>query len=254
MTKGPALPRDDATAAAPPAGPGAARSRSSTRRGRCAAAQGRDDLSAGLDGRRRADGPDRHRRLRRRRVQEGQERTHQRAARDAGLPGRRRPRDDDGHRRPLRRCADAPSSADARRGELIVEAIPSDEVGGWVAERDGHEARRGVEVVEVGLPDPFLRAGDRPGRHARGRRPERGPCRRDPGLPAVGRRPRVRDRCLRRAVGARSWRSWPAPGRPARRSSSRSRKVDIYPEWRRIIGIDAGSPRGDRASTTSRSG
>ena len=59
------------------------------------------------------------------------------------------------------RYAPEPGAIVRRRegGELIVEAIPADEAGRWVAERDGDDRRYGVEVVEVGLPDPFLERG-----------------------------------------------------------------------------------------------
>jgi GTP-binding protein EngB required for normal cell division len=44
-------------------------------------------------------------------------------------------------------------------GELIEEAIPPDDVVGWVLERDGPADRTGVEVVEIALPHPFLARG-----------------------------------------------------------------------------------------------
>ena len=90
----------------------------------------------------------------------------------------------------------------------------------WVTERGqpGQPARG--RAVEVGLPHPFLERGitlvDTPGH----RRAERRPCGGDAGVPAVGRRARVRDRRLGRAVRARARVPRQRRSTPARRSSS----------------------------------
>ena len=57
--------------------------------------------------------------------------------------------------------ADLPSATVRRReaGELVVESIPADDVRAWVLERDDAERRPGVELVEVGLPNAFLSRG-----------------------------------------------------------------------------------------------
>ncbi len=139
MTKGPALPRDDATAVAPPDGR-AALGRVIDEARALAAAQGRDDLSAGLDG-----------------VAERMARTDtvvcvvgefkkgKSALINALLGSAVCPVDDDLATMTVTvvRYADTPTAVVRRReaGELILEAIPSDEVGDWVAEREGHPAR-----------------------------------------------------------------------------------------------------------------
>ena len=139
------------------------------------------------------------------------------------------------------RYAPEPGAIVRRReaGELLVEAIPADEVGRWVAERDGDELGAGVEVVEVGLPNPFLERGialvDTPGvgglnaAHAAATLAF---------LPSAD--------ALVFVTDASTELSAPGAGVPA---SARSAgppiliavtKVDIYPEWRRIVAIDEG--------------
>jgi len=54
------------------------------------------------------------------------------------------------------------SAATVRRREgdtLVVEAIPPEELDQWVTERANPANRRNVELVEVSLPNPFLRHG-----------------------------------------------------------------------------------------------
>src|SRR5262245_20832841 len=59
------------------------------------------------------------------------------------------------------RYADAPAVTVRRReeGRLLVEAVPPDDLPRWVAETDDEPRPAGVEVVEVGLPNPFLARG-----------------------------------------------------------------------------------------------
>ena len=152
------------------------------------------------------------------------------------------------HQRPARHRACARSTTTSRRrpspssatrqsrvppssgedGGLIVESIPADDAG-WAVETDG-EDRRHASSSSRWACRTVPRAGRRPRRYARGRWPQCRPRCGHPGLPAVGRRPRVRDRCLGRAV------------RPeldflgnARRAGPpilvAITKVDIYPAW-----------------------
>ena len=124
-------------------------------------------------------------------------------------------------------------------GELIVEAIPADEAGRWVAERDGDERRAGVELVEVGIPNEFLGRGialvDTPGvgglnaAHAAATLAF---------LPSADALVFVTDAStelsgpeLEFLASARS------AGPPILVAVT---KVDIYPAWRRIVDIDAG--------------
>ena len=102
------------------------------------------------------------------------------------------------------RYSTEPTAAVRRRvdGQLVSSrSRPTTSVPGS-PERDGVDLPRGVEVVEVGLPNAFLERGvslvDTPGRGWPERRARRG----DPRLPAVGRRAGVRDRRVRRAVRA----------------------------------------------------
>lgn len=137
------------------------------------------------------------------------------------------------------RYADRPGAVVRRReaGELLVEAIPADEVGAWVAEHDGDDRRRGVEVVEVGLPNAFLERGialvDTPGvgglnaAHAAATLAF---------LPSADALVFVTDAStelsgpeLEFLASARK------AGPPILIAVT---KVDIYPEWRRIITID----------------
>ena len=57
--------------------------------------------------------------------------------------------------------AERPTATVRRReaGELVIESIPADDVRAWVLERDDADRRPGVELVEVGLPNAFLGRG-----------------------------------------------------------------------------------------------
>jgi dynamin family protein len=57
--------------------------------------------------------------------------------------------------------AERPTATVRRReaGELIIESIPADDVAAWVLERDEADRRPGVEIVEVRLPNAFLERG-----------------------------------------------------------------------------------------------
>ncbi|HUG29025.1 MAG TPA: dynamin family protein [Candidatus Limnocylindria bacterium] len=59
------------------------------------------------------------------------------------------------------RYAAEPTASARRRegGKLIVEAIGASDLDRWVAERDGDDRPHGVELVEVGLPNAFLERG-----------------------------------------------------------------------------------------------
>ena len=59
------------------------------------------------------------------------------------------------------RHAAAPAAVVRRRdgAELVVEPIDAAEIDRWVAEVEGEAGPRGVEVVEVGLPNAFLERG-----------------------------------------------------------------------------------------------
>ncbi len=118
-------------------------------------------------------------------------------------------------------------------------SIPPEDVGGWVAERDGQETRRGVEVVEVGLPDPFLERGialvDTPGvgglnaAHAAATLAF---------LPSADALVFVTDASAELSAPELAFlTSARSAGPPILIAVT---KVDIYPEWRRIIAIDEG--------------
>ena len=142
------------------------------------------------------------------------------------------------------RYADEPTAFVRRRdaGELVVEAIPPDEVGRWVAEGDDDDRPRGVEVVEVGLPNAFLERGialvDTPGvgglnaAHAAATLAF---------LPSADALVFVTDASaelsgpeLAFLASARN------AGPPILIAVT---KMDIYPQWRRIVAIDQGHLR-----------
>jgi hypothetical protein len=56
---------------------------------------------------------------------------------------------------------DEPSVTVRRRleGKLVVETVPPEEAARWVVEHDQADSRRGVEMVEIGLPHPLLARG-----------------------------------------------------------------------------------------------
>ena len=139
------------------------------------------------------------------------------------------------------RYAPEPGAIVRRRegGELVVEAIPADEVGRWVAERDGDDRRYGVEVVEVGLPNPFLERGialvDTPGvgglnaAHAAATLAF---------LPSADALVFVTDASTELSAPELDFlASAMRAGPPILIAVT---KVDIYPEWRRIVAIDEG--------------
>ena len=88
------------------------------------------------------------------------------------------------------RYAEQPTASVRRRenGELVVEAIATDDVPRWVSEREATDRSKVVELVEIGLPNPFLERGitlvDTPGVGGL----NAGACCRDAGVPAIGRR------------------------------------------------------------------
>jgi Dynamin family len=143
------------------------------------------------------------------------------------------------------RYAPEPAAIVRRRdgAELVVEPIEADDIDRWVAEAEGEEGPRGVEVVEVGLPNAFLERGvalvDTPGvgglnaAHAAATLAF---------LPSADALVFVTDASaelsgpeLAFLASARS------AGPPILIAVT---KVDIYPEWRRIIAIDEGHLRG----------
>jgi hypothetical protein len=143
------------------------------------------------------------------------------------------------------RYAPEPAAIVRRRdgAELVVEPIEADDIDRWVAEAEGDEGPRGVEVVEVGLPNAFLERGvalvDTPGvgglnaAHAAATLAF---------LPSADALVFVTDASaelsgpeLEFLASARS------AGPPILIAVT---KVDIYPEWRRIIAIDEGHLRG----------
>jgi hypothetical protein len=140
----------------------------------------------------------------------------------------------------VRFAADAGAIVRRREGgELIVEAIPAEDAGRWVAERDGDDRRHGVEVVEVGLPNPFLERGialvDTPGvgglnaAHAAATLAF---------LPSADALVFVTDASTELSAPELAFlASAMRAGPPILIAVT---KVDIYPEWRRIVAIDEG--------------
>jgi hypothetical protein len=139
------------------------------------------------------------------------------------------------------RYAAEPGAIVRRRdgGELIVEAIPAEEAGRWVAEQDGNDRRHGVEVVEVGLPNAFLERGialvDTPGvgglnaAHAAATLAF---------LPSADALVFVTDASTELSAPELAFlTSAMRAGPPILIAVT---KVDIYPEWRRIVAIDEG--------------
>ena len=124
-------------------------------------------------------------------------------------------------------------------GELLIEAIPADEAGRWVAETDGDDRRHGVEVVEVGLPNPFLERGialvDTPGvgglnaAHAAATLAF---------LPSADALVFVTDASTELSRPELDFLSAAMKAGPPILIAIT--KVDIYPEWRRIVAIDEG--------------
>ena len=139
------------------------------------------------------------------------------------------------------RYAPEPGAIVRRRedGELLIEAIPADEAGRWVAETDGDDRRHGVEVVEVGLPNPFLERGialvDTPGvgglnaAHAAATLAF---------LPSADALVFVTDASTELSRPELDFLSAAMKAGPPILIAVT--KVDIYPEWRRIVAIDEG--------------
>ena len=124
-------------------------------------------------------------------------------------------------------------------GELLIETIPAEEAGRWVAETDGDDRRHGVEVVEVGLPNPFLERGialvDTPGvgglnaAHAAATLAF---------LPSADALVFVTDASTELSRPELDFLSAAMKAGPPILIAIT--KVDIYPEWRRIVSIDKG--------------
>ena len=139
------------------------------------------------------------------------------------------------------RYAPEPGAIVRRRedGELLIEAIPADEAGRWVAETDGDDRRHGVEVVEVGLPNPFLERGialvDTPGvgglnaAHAAATLAF---------LPSADALVFVTDASTELSRPELDFLSAAMKAGPPILIAIT--KMDIYPEWRRIVAIDEG--------------
>ena len=127
-------------------------------------------------------------------------------------------------------------------GKLIEEAIPPDDIVGWVMERDGPADRTGVEVVEIALPHPFLARGvvlvDTPGvgglnaGHAAATLAF---------LPSADALIFVTDASAELSAPELEFLSTALrAGRPVIVAIT---KVDMYPAWRRIVALDAGHLR-----------
>lgn len=139
------------------------------------------------------------------------------------------------------RYAPEPGAVVRRRedGELRIEAIPADEAGRWVAETDGDDRRHGVEVVEVGLPNPFLERGialvDTPGvgglnaAHAAATLAF---------LPSADALVFVTDASAELSRPELDFLAAAMKAGPPILIAVT--KMDIYPEWRRIVAIDEG--------------
>ncbi len=139
------------------------------------------------------------------------------------------------------RYAAEPGAIVRRRedGELLIEAISADEAGRWVAETDGDDRRHGVEVVEVGLPNLFLERGialvDTPGvgglnaAHAAATLAF---------LPSADALVFVTDASTELSRPELDFLSAAMKAGPPILIAVT--KVDIYPEWRRIVAIDEG--------------
>ena len=142
------------------------------------------------------------------------------------------------------RYADTPSAVVRRRenGVLIVEPVPAQDVARWVAEPHGDDRRYGVDVVEVGLPNPFLKDGialvDTPGvgglnaAHAAATLAF---------LPSADALIFVTDASTELSRPELEFLASAAKAGPPILIAVT--KVDIYPAWRRIVAIDEGHLR-----------
>ena len=142
------------------------------------------------------------------------------------------------------RYAADPAAVVRRRegGDLVVEAIAADDIDRWVAEIEGDEGPHGVEVVEVGLPNAFLERGvalvDTPGvgglnaAHAAATLAF---------LPSADALVFVTDASAELSGPELAFlASARTAGPPILIAVT---KIDIYPEWRRIVAIDEGHLR-----------
>jgi GTP-binding protein EngB required for normal cell division len=241
MTNGSVPPRDDATADAGPAPDVAAVSGIVAATVTLARERGRDDLAARLD-----QVAERLARTETVVCVVGEFKKGKSALINALLGSPVCPVDDDLATTTVTvvRYADAPAAVVRRRegGELIVEAIPVADVDTWVTERDGADRPRGVEVVEVALPNAFLERGvalvDTPGvgglnaAHAAATLAF---------LPSADALVFVTDASAELSGPELAFLSSARQAGPPILIAVT--KMDIYPEWRRIIAIDAGHLR-----------
>jgi hypothetical protein len=135
--------------------------------------------------------------------------------------------------------AERPSATVRRRddGKLVVDSIPTDDVRAWVLEREDADRQPGVELVEIGLPNAFLGRGmtlvDTPGvgglnaGHAAATLAF---------LPSADALVFVTDASAELSAPELAFlASARQAGRPILVAVT---KVDMYPEWRRIVEID----------------
>jgi len=241
MTNGSVPPRDDATADAGPAPDVTAVSGLVSATVKLARDRGRDDLAARLD-----QVAERLARTETVVCVVGEFKKGKSALINALLGSPVCPVDDDLATTTVTvvRYAADPAAVVRRRegGELIVEAIPVADVDTWVAERDGADRSRGVEVVEVDLPNAFLERGvalvDTPGvgglnaAHAAATLAF---------LPSADALVFVTDASAELSGPELAFlASARQAGPPILIAVT---KMDIYPEWRRIVAIDAGHLR-----------
>ena len=137
------------------------------------------------------------------------------------------------------RYAPEPGAMVRRRedGELRIEPIAAEDAAGWVAEAESGDRRHGVELVEVGLPIPFLERGialvDTPGvgglnaAHAAATLAF---------LPSADALVFVTDASTELSRPELDFLSAAIKAGPPILIAVT--KVDIYPEWRRIVAID----------------
>lgn len=139
------------------------------------------------------------------------------------------------------RYSDEPTASVRHRenGELVAETIATDDVPRWVSEREATDRSKVVELVEIGLPNPFLRRGitlvDTPGvgglnaGHAAATLAF---------LPSADALIFVTDASAELSRPELDFLgSAMTAGPPILVAVT---KVDMYPEWRRIVAIDEG--------------
>jgi len=241
MTNGPVPPRDDVTAAAAPSPDAAVVSGIVNAAIGLARERGRDDLAARL-----GQVAERVARTETIVCVVGEFKKGKSALINALLGSAVCPVDDDLATVAVTvvRYAADPAAVVRRRegGDLVVEAIAADDIDRWVAEIDGDEGPRGVEVVEVGLPNAFLERGvalvDTPGvgglnaAHAAATLAF---------LPSADALVFVTDASAELSSPELAFlASARTAGPPILIAVT---KIDIYPEWRRIVAIDGGHLR-----------